>query len=192
MTLVNHLHSGSNKWSTTSAKVRNSLKFVRDFLQEKTCLKIDQPSSDGGTTLPVTYRLVNVLAIKIIFIHCITTFVPAHFHDSLTKILNILSAILRSFSSSREISINTQSLLCRETYEFMLVKFPWVNITPSLHKLLAHSTELIRDCNNGFGIKEFSEEAIEAIELIRKYNEHLSRKHSSRLSTRDFFVRLLS
>ena len=35
MTLVYHLHSGSNKWSPTSAKVRNSSKFVRKFLQEK-------------------------------------------------------------------------------------------------------------------------------------------------------------
>ena len=50
MTLVYHLHSGSNKWSPTSVKVRNALKFVREFLQEKTGLKIDQPSSDGGTT----------------------------------------------------------------------------------------------------------------------------------------------
>ena len=56
-------------------------------------------------------------------------------------------------------------------------KNPWVNITPSLHKLIAHSTELIRDCNNGFGIKELSEEAIKSCnKLIRKYNELLSRK----------------
>ena len=33
MTLVYHLHSGFNKWSPTSAKVRNSLKFVRELLQ---------------------------------------------------------------------------------------------------------------------------------------------------------------
>ena len=161
MTLVYHLHSGSNKWSPTSAKEKNSLKFVRDFLQEKTGLKIDQPSSDGGTTS--TGNLAReCFSNKNNFIHWITTLVPADFHDSLTKIINNLSAILRSFSSSREIITDTQGLLCQETYEFIIVKFPWVNITPSLHKLLAHSTELIRDCISGFGMKEFSEEAVES------------------------------
>ena len=48
MVIVYHLHSGSIKWSPTSAKVKNSLKFVREFLQEKTGLRIDQTSSDGG------------------------------------------------------------------------------------------------------------------------------------------------
>ena len=124
MTLVYHLHSGSNKWSPTSAKVRNSLKFVRDFLQEKTGLKIDQPSSDGGTTSTGNIAR-ECFSNKNNFIHWITTLVPADFHDSLTKILNNLSAILCSFSSSREINTDAQGLLCRETYEFILVKFPW-------------------------------------------------------------------
>ena len=35
MTLVYHLQSGSKKWSPKSAKVLSSLKFVREFLQEK-------------------------------------------------------------------------------------------------------------------------------------------------------------
>ena len=48
MILVYHLHSISTKWSPTSVKVQTSLKFVRSFLQEKTGLKIDQPTSDGG------------------------------------------------------------------------------------------------------------------------------------------------
>ena len=48
MTLVYHLQSGSSKWSPTSLKVQSSLKFVRGILQEKTGLKNDQTSSDGG------------------------------------------------------------------------------------------------------------------------------------------------
>ena len=46
----------------------------------------------------------------------------------------------------------------RYIYLLILDTFPWVGITPSLHKLLAHSEELIRECNSGCGLKSFSEE----------------------------------
>ena len=60
------------------------------------------------------------------------------------------------------------------------------------HKILAHCTELIRDCNDGYGLKEYSEEAVEACnKLIRRYREHLSRKYSVSLNIRDVFVRIL-
>ena len=32
----------------------------------------------------------------------------------------------------------------------LLTAFTRANITPTLHKLLAHCTELIRDCNDGY------------------------------------------
>ena len=85
---------GFNKWSPTFAKVRNSLKFVRELLQEKTDLKIDQPSSDGGTTSTGNVTR-ECFGHKNNFIHWITTLIPSDFHDSHTKILNNLLAILR-------------------------------------------------------------------------------------------------
>ena len=94
MTLVYHLHSGFNKWSPTSAKARNSLKFVRELLQEKTGLKINQPSSDGGRTSTGNIAC-ECFGNKNNFIHWITTLIPSDLHDSLTKIINKLSAILR-------------------------------------------------------------------------------------------------
>ena len=35
-----------------------------------------------------------------------------------------------------------------------MTAFPWANITPSLHKLLAHCIELIRDCDEAYGLKK--------------------------------------
>ena len=70
------------------------------------------------------------------------------------------------------------------------MKFNEIFLT--INKVLAHSCELIRDCNNSHGLKDYSEEAVEACnKLIRKYREHLSRKQSSFLNTREIFVRLL-
>ena len=50
MLVVYHLHSGTYKWSPTSKSIQSSMKFCRELLQEKTGTKIDQPSSEGGTT----------------------------------------------------------------------------------------------------------------------------------------------
>ena len=50
MLVVYHLHSGTYKWSPTSKSIQSSMKFCRELLQEKTGMKIDQQSSEGGTT----------------------------------------------------------------------------------------------------------------------------------------------
>ena len=41
-------------------------------------------------------------------------------------------------------------------YEFIINNFPWVSITPTLHKLLAHTPELIRDYNACYGYMKTS------------------------------------
>ena len=50
MLVIYHLQSGADKWSPTSKKIQDSMKFTRNFLEEKTGMRIDQPSSDGETT----------------------------------------------------------------------------------------------------------------------------------------------
>ena len=91
--------------------------------------------------------------------------------------------------------INSSDLgkLCKETYILVLDSFPWPSITPTLHKLLAHSEELIREHNSGYGLKSLSEEGSEACnKLVRRYREKLSRKNSFGCNTIDVFVRLSS
>ncbi len=86
---------------------------------------------------------------------------------------------MRVFNSSHKINTTQLSIPCNETYEFIVVNFNWDNITPSLHKLLPHSAELIEKYNNGFGLKCFSEEGLEALnKYVRKFREHLARKFS--------------
>ena len=67
------------------------------------------------------------------------------------------------YNSSHEIDPEKLETLAKETYEIILTTFPWVNITPSLHKLLAQCVELIQDCNDGYGLKEYSEKAVEFV-----------------------------
>ena len=87
-----------------------------------------------------------------------------------------LAAILRIFNSSQLVKTADLGKLCKDTYLLVLYSFPWASITPTLHKLLAHSKELIWETNSGYGLKCFSEEGTESCnKLIRKYRGNLSR-----------------
>ena len=79
---------------------------------------------------------------------------PSEFRDKIKIIHNNTSAILRVYNSSQQIDTAKLSTLGKYTYEFIVTKLLWVNITPSLHMLLAHYVELIETCNNGYGMKE--------------------------------------
>ena len=96
------------------------------------------------------------------FISWITYFIPGDYRDKISYIHTNLSAILRVYNSKQTDNTDQLEILCKNTYEMIIVDFPWVNVTPTLHKLLAHCLEPIRDCNNGRGLKEFSEEGLEA------------------------------
>ena len=50
MQLVYHLQSGEERWTPSSSKIHQSMKFVRGFLWEKLNIKIDCPSPQGGTS----------------------------------------------------------------------------------------------------------------------------------------------
>ena len=51
LTLICHLQSGeSEMWSTTSRKVLVVKRFITDLIAEKLIIRIDQHSSQGGTS----------------------------------------------------------------------------------------------------------------------------------------------
>ena len=59
----------------------------------------------------------------------------------------------------------------------MLRGFPWDNICPTLHKLLAHAPGIISTFNKGQGLVEhLSEKGFEASDkFIRRYRDRLAR-----------------
>ena len=191
MLLIYHIRSGTYTWSPTKIVIVDSMKFTREFLNDKTGLNIDMPSSDGGTTSTGNVARSCFLNKKN-FIHWVCTMIPEELKEPIRTLQTNLSVLLRIFNFSHAIDTDKLDTLCKETYELILVDFLWANVTPSLHRLLAHSPELIRDCNNAFGLKDFSEEAVEACnKLIKKYREPLSRKFYFTSNARDIFVRLL-
>ena len=70
-------------------------------------------------------------------------------------------------------------------------KLPWVEITPTLHGLLHHSSELIH-LNGGWSLGTLSEEALESNnKYVRRYLEQYARTSSPILQLTDAMFRLL-
>ena len=106
---------------------------------------------------------------------------PERFKPAMTQIGQYLSVILRLFSSSRRINVNQYKKMCTNLYLLYLESFPrettqqskqsnkrhkhcdatWISVPPSLHKLLAHSWELI-EMNGEQGLKCLDESGLEA------------------------------
>ena len=167
------------------------MKRMRSLILDKTGYHIDLPSCDGGTTTTGNVSRECFLLNKREFIKWATSTMNEQDRDHVRIIQSNLSAILRVFNSNHKVDTTELKELCKETYLFIVINFPWANITPSLHKLLARSPELIEKYNNGFGLKKFSEEGLEALnKYVRKFREHLARKFSFELNVKDILIRL--
>ena len=118
--------------------------------------------------------------------------VEAFYRQPLSKVHTNLSTILKIINCDRRIYTLELGNACRDTYLLLLDSFPWANVTPTLHKVLSHSGELL-EINPSYGYKCFSEEISEACsKLIHIFREHLSRKTSFEDNIVDIFVRLAS
>ena len=190
--LVYHLHIEKLSWSPTSPAIKQSMKFLQTLIQENTGLKVDQPDSSGGTTSTGNVAR-KAFSDETSFLECVLSTIAVSHRPALAKIHTQLAAILRVYNSGRKVNTVELGKVCKDTYLLILDSFPLASITPTLHKLLDHSEELIRESNSGFGLKEFSEEGTEACnKLVRKYRENLARKDSFETNIVDIFVRLAS
>ena len=106
-------------------------------------MKIDQPDSSGGTTSTGNFAR-RAFSDNTDYIECVLSTIAVQHHSALSKVHAQLSVILNIFNSSQLVSTSDLEKLCEDTYLLVLDSFPWASITPTLHKLLAHSEELIR------------------------------------------------
>ncbi|KAI6661969.1 Zinc finger MYM-type protein 1-like [Oopsacas minuta] len=97
------------------------------------------------------------------FLYWVCTLIPPDPREPIRTLQSKFSVLLPAFNSNQTIDTDKLDSLCKETYESILIDLTWVSITPSLHRPLAHSSELIRDCKNGFRLKDFFEEAVEVV-----------------------------
>ena len=145
MNLTFHINARVTKWSPSSPIIEESKFFVRNFIQEKTGIRIDFQNSQDGTSS------IGKVARQCFFKNCeepndylrwILTLLPSTCRDSFTTIHSNLGIIIRIFNSDKLINEETFERVCKDTYGFILDSYPWANVTPTLHKVLIHSVEL--------------------------------------------------
>ena len=111
---------------------------------------------------------------------------------SIVKKLHMnLNVILRIISSKdHKINVEKFSKLCSSTYIYILTYFKWANLTPTVHKILAHSAELIRN-NACLGVGHLSEEGLEAQhKIIRKFRASWTLQTSDDANLKDLIRKL--
>ena len=117
--------------------------------------------------------------------------VPAQSAEDLRTLHMYLSVILRVINSkSSEVDLEEFGGFCTQCYVHILSAFPWVKVTGTVHKILAHSAEMI-EAMGGKGLGTYSEEGLEATnKILRRVREHLTRKTSFRDNIWDLYVRM--
>ncbi len=103
-------------------------------------------------------------------------------------------------SLKEKVHVETYKQFCTDLYVFLIQNFsrvvhkhlpgPWISITPSLHKLLAHSWELI-ELNDGTGLRALDEAGLEGCnKILRAMRTKLSRKISQKANLIDTLRRM--
>ena len=187
-------------WSETVSMrdlqfIKQAKSLVQSHLKDKTGLKVAFPDSagKGGTTTSgnVCRRLLFDKETREILLEL----VPERNRDKLRVIAVRLAVALRVVSSKNELQeekVAEFEAFNRETYKKILTSYPppQVKISPSVHKLLGHSWDLIA-LNDNCGLGTVSEGGIEACnKLLRRYRTRLSRKRSQHDNLYDCAKRL--
>ena len=99
--------------------------------------------------------------------------------------------ILRVISSKdHRIDIKQFDRLCKDTYIIILTEFKWADLTPSVHKVLAHSTELVSN-NMCRGLGHLSEEGLEAChKIIRRFRANWTLQSNDLANLKDLVKKL--
>ena len=80
--------------------------------------------------------------------------------------------------------------ICTQTYLHILLHFKWVNLTPTVHKVLAHAAELI-ERNMCLGLGQYSEEGLEAChKLMRRFRTYWTIQTSDDSNLKDLLRKM--
>ena len=82
-------------------------------------------------------------------------------------------------SQKRQVNVDKVRQLGKQVYLQLVQTFPWVTVSPSVHRILAHSWEVIQ-LNDEYGLGGESEEGLEALNKnIRRMRSTGARKDST-------------
>ena len=166
---------------------------IKSEIKRQTGLPLDEadPTGNGGNAnkgdlckrLMVDHRELMV------------SLAPERFQDDYRSLLCRLWIIIYIYNSKDKIDVGAFKDFCSTTYQLILTGFnnkteKWINISPTVHALLAHSWELILN-NDSKGLGEYTEAGLEnSNKYLRFYRRNLSRKTNQESNLEDCLTRL--
>ena len=173
------------KWKDTEARLR---------FESKECLKIQLYGcqTDTGNAASEFFAFENRDAACRLF----------HVDDSLhsdeedlviafKQLVQRFSIILRIYGSKEAINVPRFEEYLKETYILLVTKFHFIQVTPTVHALLAHGAEMVRR-NDGKGLGTKCEQGLEgSMKVLRRTREVGSRKNSIPNSHQDIVNKML-
>ena len=110
----------------------------------------------------------------------LTSLVRKDIQEEFSVMLLGLCATVKVINSQkRKVNVERLKELARETYVKLVQCFPWCVVSPSVHQILGHSSEVIQG-NDKYGLGSVSEEGLEALnKCIRSMREKGARKNST-------------
>ena len=202
--LIYHLRSETFVWSESEKKLGDSYDRyckakaeAKEIVFSKTGIKMDMPDATGKGGTTNTGNICERLLTD--YQHILVSLVPPRFQSDMVELLNRLWVIISIYTSKPkdDLEVNTTLYgeLCVETYDLIINCFEnsitkWINVSPTLHMLLAHSWEII-EMNKNQGLGDYSETGLEHNnKFLRFFRQILARKTSQETNLQDCIERL--
>ena len=107
-----------------------------------------------------------------------------------TTLLGICAIVKVINSQKRRVNVDRLRMLGQQIYLELVQCFPWAVVSPSVHRILAHSWEVIQ-LNDSYGSGGMSEEGLEALnKCIRSMRSTGARKDNTLHNFTDTFHHL--
>ena len=205
MKLSVHLSAAVFVW--TESKTSRQYKFIENAkanlqkkIQANTGIRWDYVDSSGNSGTSTTGNTCRRILHDPNVRRLVTEEIPVSHRETMEELGMRLSVILRVMSSSEEIDTERFKQFCTETNIILIEKFPrvydkkkpgpWISVTPTVHKILAHSWELIQN-NDSRGLSNLDESGMEGCnKIVRSIRKAHSRKISQDANLIDTFRRL--
>ncbi|XP_046809001.1 uncharacterized protein LOC124420405 [Lucilia cuprina] len=168
------------KWQTRENNekeiVKNNKKIIQEKFKTQLGLIIDRPKPGMGN-----YNDGNTA--RRFFKHYTLTSEITGIDKNLIKNIYTILVVL---SSKYTIEKNNFRKFCIETAKLYVSKYPWYNMSPTLHKILIHGPDIVCDSKLPVGI--LSEEAQEACnKTFKKVRENNARRCGRKENLEDIF-----
>ena len=179
-----------NKADPRYKKLMNSKGRVQKTFESVLGIKIDAADSTGHSgnsiTGPIAKRFFSSECRKLL-----QKLVKSPYLNALKTLHLNIEVILRIVSTKGlKIEMSKFRDICISTYLDILINFKWVNLTPTVHKVLAHAPELM-ERNMCMGLGHLSEEGLEAChKIMRRFRTYWTLQKNDDVNLKDLLKKM--